>query len=309
MLPWTSAVFSRVEVLITIMSSQAAPAAEPMPVLPAAAGQAHQDLSELDDRELLCLAGSLPRSSGRRAAACDLLVSRHRGLVLSCVRKYTRSPEPAEDLTQVGYVGLVKAINNFDPAFGYGLSSYARSYIIGEIKRHFRDKRWQLHVERPMQELVLAVRDAAGRLAQQLGRTPADAELASHLGVREADIRQARQAELALQPRSLDEPAGSQDGAVSLADLLGAEDPGLEHMLGMQAVVRHWGELPAREQKILILRFYGGMTQTQVGQQLGLSQMQVSRLLAHALGYLRPRVTGLPPSAADARLGASEPGS
>jgi RNA polymerase sigma-B factor len=264
-----------------------------------------RDLTGLDDLELLALTGSLPRSSDRRAAACDLLVSRYRGLVLSCVRQYSGSPEPAEDLTQVGYVGLVKAINNFDPAFGYGLSSYARSYILGEIKRHFRDKRWQVHVERPLQELVLQVREATGRLTQQLGRRPADAELAGHLGVREADIRDARRAELVLQPRSLDEPAGCRDNPASLADFLGGEDARLEHMLGMRAVAAHWGELPAREQKILVLRFYGDMTQAQVGQQLGISQMQVSRLLAHALGYLRPRLLGLPERAADAVLDAA----
>jgi RNA polymerase sigma-B factor len=268
----------------------------PVRVLLAPPAGIRQDLSELDDRALLDLAGSLPLSSERRAAARDVLVSRHRGLVLSCVRMYSHGPELTEDLTQVGYVGLMKAINNFDPAFGYGLSSYARSCIIGEIKRHFRDKRWQVHVERPMQELVLAVRAAADCLAQQFGRMPADAELASHLGVREADIRNARLAELALQSRSLDERAGGQDGPARLADFLGGEDPGLEHVLGMRAVATHWGELPAREQKILVLRFYGDMTQTQVGQQLGISQMQVSRLLAHALGYLRPRVTGIPAS-------------
>jgi RNA polymerase sigma-B factor len=271
----------------------------PVRVLLAPPAGIRQDLAELDDRALLDLAGSLPLSSERRAAARDLLVSRHRGLVLSCVRMYSRGPELAEDLTQVGYVGLVKAINNFDPAFGSGLSSYARSCIIGEIKRHFRDKRWQVHVERPMQELVLAVRDAADRLAQQLGRMPADAELASHLAVREADIRNARLAELALRARSLDERAGGRDGSARLVDFLGGEDPGLDHVLGMRAVATHWGELPMREQKILVLRFYGGMTQTQVGRQLGISQMQVSRLLAHALGYLRPRVTGMPESTAD----------
>jgi RNA polymerase sigma-B factor len=248
---------------------------------------------------LLALATSLPGASGRRAAARDLLISRHRGLVLSCVRQYSRGPELAEDLTQVGYVGLLKAINNFDPAFGCGLSSYARSYILGEIKRHFRDKRWQVHVDRSLQELVLQVREATGRLARQLGRTPADAELAGHLGARDTDVRDARQAEVVRQPRSLDEPAGCQASAANLADSLGGEDPRLEHMLGMRAVTAHWGELPAREQKVLILRFHGGMTQTQIGQQPGISRMQAPRLLARALGYLRPRVTGLPERPAD----------
>ena len=194
----------------------------------------------------------------------------------------------------MGYVGLVKAINNFDPAFGFGLSSYARTCILGEIKRHFRDSRWQVHVGRPMKELVLAVREATDRLTQQLGHTPADAELAGDLAVRDIDVRDARLAELVLKPASLDGTASRHDSTENLADLLGGEDLRLERMLGMQAVATHWGELPAREQEILILRFYGDLTQAQVGQQLGISQMHVSRLLAHALSHLRPYLTGIP---------------
>ena len=283
------------------VSATTASAAQTVPVLPAPAGRIRPDLGGLDDRELLDIVRSLPRSSERRAAACELLVGRYRNVVWSCVQRYSRSPEPFEDLMQVGYVGLLKAINNFDPAIGGSLAAFARPCITGEIKRHFRDKRWQVHVRRSLQELVLHVREATWQLTQQLGHVPADAELASHLGVSDADIRDARRAELALQSRSLDEPAGSQAGAASLAE----EDPQLEHMLGMQAVATHWGELPLREQKILLLRFYGGMTQAQVGQQLGISQMHVSRLLAHALGYLRPRLLGLPEHASGVVAGAA----
>jgi RNA polymerase sigma-B factor len=253
-----------------------------------------KDLAGLDDRELLDIVRLSPRPSKRRAAACELLVTRHQGLVRSCVRPYLRSPEPVEDLMQVGYVGLVKAIGNFDPAAGASLATYARPCITGEIKRHFRDKRWQVHVKRPVQELVLEVRTATGQLTQELGRTPTDSDLARHLGVSGDDLRQARRAELAFWPYSLDAPLPGQPGMNTLADVLGEQDPRLEHMLGMQAVATHWGELPVREQQILELRFYGGMTQAQVGQQLGISQMHVSRLLAHALGYLRPRLLGLP---------------
>jgi RNA polymerase sigma-B factor len=276
------------------VSATTASAARTVPVLPAPAGRIRPDLGGLDDQELLDMVRSLPRSSEGRAAACELLVGRYRNMVWSCVRRYSRSPEPLEDLMQVGYVGLLKAINNFDPAIGGSLAAFARPCITGEIKRHFRDKRWQVHVERSVQEVVLRIREANGRLTQQLGHVPADAELASHLGVSDADIRDARRAELALQPRSLQEPEGGKAGTASLADQFGEEDPQLDHMLGMQAVATHWGELPPREQKILLLRFYGGMTQAQVGQQLGISQMHVSRLLAHALGYLRPRLLGLP---------------
>jgi RNA polymerase sigma factor (sigma-70 family) len=180
------------------MSMSEFAAAEPLRLLPDLAAGFRQDLSGLEDRELLALASSLPQSSERRAAARNLLVARYRDLVRSCVQRYSRSPEPTEDLMQVGYVGLLKAIDRFDPARGFSLSTYARPCIIGEIKKHFRDKSWQVHVERSLQELVLQVRDATRRLEQQLGHTPAGSELASHLGVRDANIRDARRAELVL---------------------------------------------------------------------------------------------------------------
>ena len=173
-------------------------------------GRTLEDLAGLDDRALLGIVRLLPRASERRAAACDLLVTRHQGLVRSCVRPYLRGPEPAEDLMQVGYVGLLKAIGNFDPAVGASLATYARPCISGELKRHFRDKRWQVHVKRPVQELVLEVREATWRLAQELGRTPAESDLTRHLGVSGDDLRQAQRAEMAFQPYSLDAPLAGQ---------------------------------------------------------------------------------------------------
>ena len=127
-------------------------------------------------------------------------MSRHRNLVRSCVLRYKRSPEPVEDLMQVGYVGLLKAINNFDPAVGGSLAAYAQPCISGEIKRHFRDKRWQVHVERSVQELVLKVRDATRDLTQQLGHEPEDAELTKLLNISDDDLREARRADLVFQP-------------------------------------------------------------------------------------------------------------
>jgi RNA polymerase sigma-B factor len=253
----------------------------------------NKDLAGLDDRALLGIVRLLPRASERRAAACEVLVSRNQGLVWSCVRRYLSSSEPAEDLMQVGYVGLLKAISNFDPAAGCSLATYARPCISGEIKRHFRDKRWQVRVKRPVQELVLEVREATWRLAQELGRTPAESDIARHLGVSGDELRQAQQAEMAFQAYSLDAPLPGQPGMIILADVLGEEDPRLEHMLGMQAVAAHWGELPPREREILLMHFRGGMTQRQIGQRLGISQMHVSRLITHALGYLRSRLLDL----------------
>ena len=269
------------------------PIHKPVPIPPALAGATRQELAELDDRELLAIAGSLPRFSQRRMAARELLVGRYRFLVWSCVQRYNRGPEPVEDLMQVGYVGLVAAINNFDPAVGCSLATYARSHINGEIKRYFRDLRWQVHVVRPVKELAIQARTATWQLAQELGRTPTESDLAACLGVSGHDLRDAQLAEMAFQPSSLDAPLSGQPGAAMVADLLGEEDPQMDHLLDMQAVAAHWGELSPRQQKILLLRFYDGMTQDQIGQQLGISQMQVSRLLSRALGYLRPRLLGL----------------
>ena len=279
---------------MTAISSRRAPATDLEPDFPAPPGRIlTSDLAELDERALLGIVGSLPRGSERRAAACELLVSRYRWLVRSCVRRYRHSPEPAEDLMQVGYVGLLKAIGNFDPAICASLAAYARPYISGELKRHFRDKRWQVHVKRSVKDLMLEAREATWQLAQELGRTPAESDLARHLGVSADELRHARRAELALQPSSLDSPLTGQPGMDTLADCLGEQDPRIEHVLDMNAVAAHWGELPLREQKILLMDFFSGMPQTEIGRRLGISQMQVSRLRARALGYLRSRLLDL----------------
>jgi RNA polymerase sigma-B factor len=267
-----------------------------------------KDLAGLDDRELLDIVRLSPRASQRREAACELLVTRYQGLVRSCVRGYRGSPVPTEDLMQVGYFGLLKAISHFDPAAGASLGAYARPCISGELKRYFRDKRWALHVDRQVQELILQVRDATGPLTQQLGRTPAESDLARHLGVSGDKLRQARQAKLAFAPSSLDAPQQGAHGAVfSLADSLGGEDPRLDHMLGMLAVSAHWGELPPREQQILIMDFGEGLTQAQIGLRLGISQMHVSRLRARALGRLRARLYGPEPRPAPELARRQEP--
>jgi len=252
-----------------------------------------KDLARLDDLALLGIVRLLPRASERRVAACELLVTRYQGLVWSCVRRYARSPELVEDLVQVGYVGLLKAINNFDPALCSNLTTYAQPCISGELKRHFRDKRWQIHVKRSVQDLMLQARAATGPLAQELGRTPTESDLATYLGVGVADLRQAERAELAFQPSSLDAPLAGQPGLGTLADYLGEEDPRFEHMLTMRAVATHWGELTPREQEILLMCFRGDMTQTEIGRRLRISQMHVSRLRAHALGHLRARLLDL----------------
>ena len=251
-----------------------------------------EELNRLDDRDLLLMVRALPRDDDLRASACETLIGRYQKLVRSCVRQYRGSPESAEELMQVGYVGLLKAINNFNPDFGTSLSAYAQPCVSGEIKRHFRDKRWQVHVRRAAQELLLEMRKVTEELTHKLGRAPGDEELAAHLGVTGDDLREARRADMVFHTYSLDAPVFDRQDPVQLADLLGEDDQGVEQTLDMEAVSAHWKELPAREQRVLTMRFYGNLTQAEIGERLGISQMHVSRLLARALRYLRDRLLG-----------------
>src|SRR6202034_1545993 len=146
---------------------------------------------DLSDQALVRLVQSLPRQSLERDTACQQLVTRYQSLVRHCAMRYRQSPESQEELMQVGYVGLLKAINNFDPAVGRNLAAYAQPCISGEIKRHFRDKRWQVHVKRPVQDFLLQVGKARMALVQDLGLSPTDQEVSRHLGVSLDDIRAA----------------------------------------------------------------------------------------------------------------------
>jgi RNA polymerase sigma-B factor len=247
---------------------------------------------EQADQDLVRLVQSLPHDSEAHDAACAELIGRYRSLVRSCAMRYRQSPESQEELMQVGYVGLLKAINNFDPALGGNLAAYAQPCVSGEIKRHFRDKRWQVHVKRSTQEMRQEMRRARVDLTQRLARSPRSDELAAHLGVSDDDLRDAERADLVFQASSLDAPLPGGDEAGNLAELMGAEDPQLEHALDIQAVWTHWGDLPARQQRLLMMRFYGNMSQTEIGERLGISQMHVSRLLGAALDYLRGCIVG-----------------
>ena len=247
---------------------------------------------ELSDDELLARCQRYPRESAEWKDACDQVVRRYTPLVRACVRHYLNSPESAEDLMQVGYLGLLKAITHYDPAFGRGLRAYAVPCITGEIKRHFRDKRWQVRVTRPVQELLLEMRAVTEDLTHELGRQPLESELAGRLGVTPEELREARQAADGFTALSLDAPVGDAADSAELGDLLGGLDVAFEQATDMDAVERHWAELPRREQQILILRFYGNKTQEEIAAKLGISQMHVSRLQARALGRLRNLLEG-----------------
>ena len=264
-------------------------ATTPAPVLGCRA-----EFASLPDDELLRRFRALPTDSFERSVACEILVERYERLVRGCVRQYRGSPEPVEDLMQVGYVGLLKAINNYDPTFGSGLSAYAAPCVSGEIKRHFRDKRWQVHVRRSAQELLLELRKQTEMLTSTLNRAPTDAELLEKLGCTPEDLLEARQADMVFSAYSLDAPLSDRDDPAMLGDVLGDEDADMELTLDMEAVSTHWDELPEREQHILTMRFYGNLTQAEIGARLGISQMHVSRLLSRALNHLRSRLLDTP---------------
>ena len=244
----------------------------------------------LTDDELLAVYRDSTAGVQQREAACEVLVRRYTPLVRACVRPFRNSPEATDDLMQVGFLGLMKAIRGFDPAFGNELRAYAMPTVTGELKRHFRDRRWQVRVSRPLQELLLQMRAAAEDLTQELGHPPGDPELAGRLGVTPEDMREARQAAEGFTALSLDAPVGDGADAAELGELLGQDDAGIEQVTDMVAVERHWHELPEREQRVLILRFYGNHSQEEVAARIGVSQMQVSRLQARALAYLRDRI-------------------
>jgi RNA polymerase sigma-B factor len=261
-----------------------------MPALPSA----HDDfpsvpvpsedgLGQLTDGEL----GGALGDPERREAAREVLVERYGWLVQAQAFQYQLPAQHREDVVQAGYVGLLKAVNNFDPQVRDSLLYYARVCISGEIKRYFRDKRWMLKVRRADQELRLQARRAREDLARETGHMPADAEVARRLDVSVADLAAADQAAGAFAPASLDAPVSDEDDARAMGEFLGAEDPGFQHAEDMAAVAVHWSGLPALQQRILTLRFFGGKTQTEVAEKLGCSQMHVSRLQARALQYLR----------------------
>jgi RNA polymerase sigma-B factor len=220
--------------------------------------------------------------------------------------------EPLEDLEQVARLGLVKAVDRYDPERG-SFTAYAVSTISGELKRHFRDAAWSVHVPRPIRELLLEARQTRTQMTAELSRTPTMAEVAERMGVPEAAVAEAFVANGGYSPNSLDaSPISDDGGALTLGDLLGSTDADLEIVDDRVTVEGLLMRLPARERRMLAMRFYGNRTQVEIAAELGISQMHVSRLLSHALAWLRDAMLsdtppvwtgrGTAPSVPDLRL-------
>ncbi|HTD08518.1 MAG TPA: SigB/SigF/SigG family RNA polymerase sigma factor [Solirubrobacteraceae bacterium] len=222
------------------------------------------------------------------ATARDVLVRRFMPLARSLARRYGRSSEPFEDLLQVASLGLLKALDRYDVDRGHSFASFAVPTILGEMRRYFRDSGWAVHVPRGAQERALKVRDAQERLANERGRAPTVNQLAEYLEFDAEDVIDALQALQSYETLSLDAPRPGADGdLVSYGEAMGTEDERFELVeldATVTAVLRH---IPARERLILQMRFVDDLTQTEIAERVGISQMQVSRLLRRSLEQLR----------------------
>ena len=225
-------------------------------------------------------------------AAREELVERFLPLARDLALRYTYADEPYDDLLQVACLGLIKAIDRFEPGRGTKFTSYAAPTILGELKRHFRDKGWSLHVPRDLQERTLAVSRATEVLSTELGRSPNVREVAGHLGCSVEQVLEAQEAAASYEAASLDAPiARDDDESAALVDLLGSEDTAYELVEDREAIARTWKELPDEERSVLELRFMHDLNQREIGERIGYSQMHVSRLLRRALTRLETAAT------------------
>jgi RNA polymerase sigma-B factor len=226
------------------------------------------------------------RTRDRRAR--DELISRFLPLARKLARRYAQSSEPYEDLVQVASLGLVKAVERFDADRGFAFMSFAVPTIVGELKRHFRDTAWALHVDRGAQERARKITDAQQQISAETGRPARIDELAQYLEITQEEVLEGLQTAEAYDAVSLDAPlSGDGDELSSRGETLGEEDSRFE-LIDVQATIfaaaKH---LPMREREILYLRFGEDLTQSQIADRLGISQMQVSRLLRRSLQRLR----------------------
>ena len=228
----------------------------------------------------------------RKRSVRNQLVERHMGLAAHIARRYTRSGTPDDDLRQVAMVGLVKAVDRFDPDFGAQFSSFAGQTIEGELKRHFRDRTWTVRVPRGAKELHLQVRDATAELEQDLGRSPSVEQLAHHLGIDREEVVRGLVAGAASSVGTLD-TAGSDDdlAGTDRQAVLAEDDRAFEDTENLQVIGELLDTLPERERRIVELRFYERMSQSAIADEIGISQMHVSRLLRKSFEQMRREMT------------------
>lgn len=237
-------------------------------------------------RELFALLASLDEKDPKRSRVRDELIEMHLPLVEYLARRFRNRGEALEDLVQVATIGLIKSVDRFDASRGVEFSTYATPTVLGEIKRHFRDKGWAIRVPRRLQELKLNLGKATNLLTQNLGRSPTVAELAQHLEISEEEVIEGLESSHAYSTVSLDAPTADSDSP-SIADSLGFVDPELDVVEVRESLKPLLAQLSPRERHIIALRFFSGKTQNQIADELGVSQMHVSRILTRTLASLK----------------------
>jgi RNA polymerase sigma-B factor len=277
--------------LVTVGASGVVAGVAESAVDPAVMGAFPVPAEALDTRTLsrslfLRLAGLEP-GCPERMYVRDTLIELNLPLVRYAAARFRSRNEPMEDIVQVGTIGLIKAIDRFDPERGVEFPTFAMPTVVGEIKRFFRDTSWSVRVPRRLQELRLALTRAGDELAQKLDRSPTVPELAACLGVSEEDVVEGLAVGNAYTASSLDSAPSEEDGDGPLAERLGYEDVALEGVEYRESLKPLLARLPARERRIIMLRFFANMTQSQIGEDIGISQMHVSRLLTRTLAQLR----------------------
>ena len=225
-----------------------------------------------------------------RSRARGELVELHLPLVEHCARRFLNRGEPYEDLVQVGTIGLIKAVDRFDTERGVEFSTYATPTILGEIKRHFRDRGWAIRVPRRLQELRMAITSVTAELSQELGRSPTPREVANHLRLGVEEVLEGMESANAYATLSIDAGDDGEDGLGSVLSTLGTIDEALDHVELRESIRPLLERLPERERQIVMLRFFRQMTQSQIAEEVGISQMHVSRLLTRTLAELRDSI-------------------
>nr|WP_211177523.1 SigB/SigF/SigG family RNA polymerase sigma factor [Pseudonocardia acidicola] len=232
----------------------------------------------------------MPADDPRREALRDQLVTGYLPIAQHIARRFAHRGEPLDDLVQVATVGLINAVDRFSPEKGSDFFSFAVPTISGEVRRHFRDQGWSMRVPRRLKDLHVSINGVVSELSQRLGRAPRPSEIAEQLGVPVADVLEGLEAAEAYRSSSLDEMLSSEEGSATVGELVGAADAELDRVDYRQALRPVLAELAERERTIVMLRFFGNMTQTQIAEKVGISQMHVSRLLAQTLDRLRNRL-------------------
>ncbi len=260
-----------------------------------AAGSSHSGAlrSTVDEGALGLLRrlATLPKTDPTRVSLRESAIEAWLPLARHLAQRFHGRGEPVDDLVQIATIGLIKAIDRFDPEYGNDFAAYAVPTIVGEIKRHFRDRTWDIRVPRRLQELKLDINEATSTLSQRLGRSPTVADIAEYLDRTEEQVLEGLDSARAYSAVSLQTLVGGDDDNTELGDLFGTDDHEMELAEFRVALGPALHTLRPREQRIIELRFAGNLTQTQIAERIGISQMHVSRLLTRALAALREQLT------------------